>query len=597
MHSFPPMADAPKTTHSWLAFAGTVLVIAVLYWGRAVLMPIALAALLTFVLARPVTALQRWIGRTPAVLVTVSLVFALLGAAAWFLGSQLTQLVDDLPGYRANIREKIGDVREVGSGSVEKLQETIDDIRTEIDRTEQAPRRRPTTAVVQPERFSLWDFPTWISPAMGPLSTAGLVIILVVFMLLEREQLRGKLIGMIGSRHLAETTKAFDEAGQGVSRQLLMQTIVNVIYGGMVAAMLYFLEVPFPLLFGATGAALRYIPYLGPFLAAAMPIAVSLAALPGWTGPLWVAGLFVVIEAFTNVVLETVLYADAAGVSQVALLVAVAFWTWLWGPIGLLLATPLTVCVVVVGRHLPGLDFLSTLMTDAPALTSDMGFYQRVLAHDESEAAELIEKWVAQEPPGSVYDALLVPALNYARRDRLKDRLSAEEEAAVIDTTRELMADAASQGKAPPGEEDDDDGDGLVVAAYAVGGASDVLAIEMLAQLLRHDPVSIKLASTPMLASEVVAATRKERHRVVCFVDLPPAGPSKTRYVVQRLRAAVPDATIVVCRWAAPKLADDDPAALVRAGANHVSGSLADTRNYLLGLASAPLQPELPPAV
>jgi predicted PurR-regulated permease PerM len=345
-----------RTARSWLAFAGGVLVVAVLYWGRAVLMPIALAALLTFVLARPVAALQRWIGRVAAVLVTVSLVFALLGVALWFLGSQLSQLVDDLPAYRTNIRAKIGDVREVGNGSVEKLQETIDEIATEIDRSAQ-PRRRPSTAVVQREPFSLWDFPTWISPAMGPLSTAGLVVILVVFMLLEREQLRGKLIGLIGSRNLALTTKAFDEAGYRVSRQLQMQTLVNVIYGSLVAGTLYLFEVPFPLLFGATGAALRYIPYLGPFLAAAMPIAVSLAALPGWDGPLWVAGAFVVIETFTNMVLETVLYAGAAGVSQVALLIAVAFWTWLWGPIGLLLATPLTVCVVVVGRHLPGLDF------------------------------------------------------------------------------------------------------------------------------------------------------------------------------------------------------------------------------------------------
>src|SRR5688572_7063966 len=248
-----------RNLSSWLTFAGWVLVVAVLYWGRAVLMPISLAALLTFVLAGPVTRLQRWVGRTVAVLITVGLVFALLGVAVWGLGSQLSQLADDLPRYRTNIREKIGDVREVGNGSVEKLQETLEDIQTEIDRTDR-PTRRASTAVVQPDRVSLWDFPTWITPAMGPLSTAGLVVILVVFMLLEREQLRGKLIESIGSGHMALTTKALDEAGERVSRQLLMQTLVNAIYGAMVATLLYFMDVPYPLLFGATGAALRYIP-------------------------------------------------------------------------------------------------------------------------------------------------------------------------------------------------------------------------------------------------------------------------------------------------------------------------------------------------
>jgi predicted PurR-regulated permease PerM len=577
-----------RNLSSWLTFAGWVLVVAVLYWGRAVLMPISLAALLTFVLAGPVTRLQRWVGRTVAVLITVGLVFALLGVAVWGLGSQLSQLADDLPRYRTNIREKIGDVREVGNGSVEKLQETLEDIQTEIDRTDR-PTRRASTAVVQPDRVSLWDFPTWITPAMGPLSTAGLVVILVVFMLLEREQLRGKLIESIGSGHMALTTKALDEAGERVSRQLLMQTLVNAIYGAMVATLLYFMDVPYPLLFGATGAALRYIPYVGPFLGAGLPIVVSLAALPGWAGPLWVTGFFIVIETFTNMVLETVLYADAAGVSQVALLIAVAFWTWLWGPIGLLLATPLTVCVVVVGRHVPGLDFLSTLMTDAPALTSDMGFYQRLLARDQSEAADLIDKWVAEEPPGSVYDALLLPSLNYLKRDRLQERLSAEEESAVIETTRELMADAAALTLPAPAEDEDDDGDRLVVAAYAVGGAADELAIGMLQRLLEHDRVTLVVASPHLLASEMVASVRKHSHRVACVVDLPPSRLSKTRYVIHRLRAAVPELTIVVCRWSAPTLADEDPAPLIQAGANHVSTSLADTRNYLRGLAPASL--------
>src|SRR5512134_617591 len=266
---------------------------------------------------------------------------------------------------------------------------------------------------------------------------------MVIFMLLERRDLRDRLIGLIGQGQLATTTKAFDEAGSRVSRQLLMQSLVSLLYGIAVFVGLYFLHVPYPLVWATLGAALRFVPYVGPVLGAGAPILVSLAALQGWTGPLSVVALFVGLELFTNLVLETVLYAGAAGVSQVALLVSVAFWTWMWGPLGLLMATPLTVCIVVLGKHVPGLEFIGLLMADTPALSPEYGYYQRLLARDQSEAADLIERCIKAGPPRSVYDALLLPALNYAERDRLEQRLSPEEETVVIDATRELASDAA----------------------------------------------------------------------------------------------------------------------------------------------------------
>jgi predicted PurR-regulated permease PerM len=598
------MHDSRSASTTLLTFAGAVLVIAVLYWARAVLMPMALAALLAFVLAGPVTRLQRWVGRTIAVALTVTLVFAALAAAGWGLSSQLSRLADDLPSYRTNIREKIRDVRRVGDGPVEKLQDTFEDIRSEIDQTAR-PRTRTATGVVNSqEPFSIWAFPTWLSPLMGPLSTAGLVVILVVFMLLEREQLRGKLIGLLGSGHLALTTKAFDEAGQRVSRQLLMQTLVNAIYGVCVAVGLYLLDVPYPLLFGAIGAALRYIPYLGPCLAAGLPLLVSLAALPGWAGALWVLGLFVVLETFTNMVLETVLYADAAGVSQVALIIAVAFWTWVWGPIGLLLATPLTVCVVVIGRHLPGLELLSELMSDAPALRSDVAFYQRILARDHSEAAELMEKYVTTERADAVYDGLLVPALTYGRRDRMQDRLSPEEEVGTIDITRELLADAAALNRAArsegavvqnaPAAFGRGDQATFAVAAYAATGPADEVAIRMLEQLLDGSGVRLEMVPPQLLASEIASWLTSKGHRVICLVDLPPSRPSKARYLVKRLRAALPEVTIVVCRWAGPDFVADDAATFLDAGANHVSTSLTDARSYLRGHAPVMLSAAVP---
>ncbi len=389
------------TFKPWLTFAGCVLVIAVLSWAQAVLVPIALAILITFVLTPPVSWLERWIGRVPAVLAAVTLVFTILGLAGWGLARQLDNLAGDLPAYRVNILSKIADVRVAGKGgSVEKLQETIEDIKTNIGQTEKpAGGAAARNVVIASAPAADSSALSWLGPVVGPLGTAALVVAMVIFMLLERRDLRDRLIGLFGQGQLTVTTKAFDEAGSRVSRQLLMQSLVNVLYGIAAGLGLYFLGVPYALLWASLGAVLRFIPYVGPVLGAGAPILVSLAALDGWAGPLWVMGLFIVLELFTNLVLETVLYAGAAGVSQVALLVSLAFWTWLWGPLGLLMGTPLTVCLVVLGKHVPGLEFVGTLMADAPALAPEYGYYQRLLARDQSEAADLIERHIKTQTP------------------------------------------------------------------------------------------------------------------------------------------------------------------------------------------------------
>jgi hypothetical protein len=434
---------------------------------------------------------------------------------------------------------------------------------------------------------------------LGPLGTAGLVVALVIFMLLERRDLRDRLIGLFGHGRLTVTTKAFDEASTRVSRQLLMQTIVNGVYGIVAGLGLYLLGVPYPLVWGALGAALRFIPYVGPVLGAGAPIVVSLAALPGWTDPLWVMGLFVVLELFTNLVLETVLYAGAAGVSQVALLVSVAFWTWLWGPLGLLMATPLTVCLVVLGKHVPGLEFVGTLMADTPALAPDHSYYQRLLARDQSEAADLIEQHIKTQPPRSVYDALLLPALNDAERDRLEQRVSQEDESAVVEATRELLADAVEAvrraqpapsplpaGSPPPAPREP-----LRVLGYATNGVADELALAMLAYLVNDLPIAIEVTKTRMLAADVVSLAQTQGVSVVCLADLPPSPPSKTRYLVKQLRATLPEVPILVGRWAPAPFADDSTQLLRDAGATLVALTLEDTRTYLSGLMKIPPPP------
>jgi len=593
------MNEPLNPLNPWITFAGSVLIVVVLYWAQAVLVPVALAVLLSFVLAPPVTWLERWLGRVAAVLVTVTLVFVVFGLAGWGLVRQMENLAEELPGYRVNILAKIADVRGASKGgTVEKLQETIEDIRTDLGKTDAPAGRATPPVMVTSELVSGFPAIAWLGPIVGPLGTAALVVVLVIFMLLERRDLRDRLIGLFGQGRLTVTTKAFDEAGSRVSRQLLMQSLASLVYGVVAGLGLYFLGVPYPLVWGALGAVLRYVPYVGPVIGAGGPILASLAAMPGWTGPLLVMGMFVVLELFTNLVLETVLYAGAAGVSQVALLISVAFWTWLWGPLGLLMATPLTVCVVVLGRHVPGLSSIGTLMADTPALAPEFNYYQRLLARDPSEAADIIERHIKNEAWGSVYDALLLPALNYAERDRLERRLSDEEEGAVIDATRELLSDAADSMRRlqPPAPQADAavlpaPREPLRVLGYAANDAADELALTMLGYVLAGQPIVIETTKTRVLASELVSLVQAQGVSVVCIADLPPSPPSKTRYLVKRLHAALPDVRIVVGRWSPPALADDSTQALRDAGATLVCTTLAETRDYLGGLVEIPRIP------
>jgi len=588
---------------SWVTLAGMALVVATLYLAQAVLVPFALAILLTFVLTPSVNWLQRWIGRVPAVLLVVTLVFAALGLAGLGLTRQMNNLASDLPGYRANIRTKIAEVRGASrGGAVEKLQETLKDIKADLE-TPDKPKETVSEPVAVPSKpaADTSGF-AWLAPIVEVLGQSGLVVALVIFMLLERRALRDRLIGLIGQGQLAMTTKALDEAATRVSRQLLMQSLVNLLYGIAAFIGMYFLDVPYPLVWATLGAALRFIPYVGPVLGAGVPILVSLAALEGWTGPLLVLAMFIVLELFTNLVLETVLYAGAAGVSQVALLASVAFWTWLWGPLGLLMASPMTVCLVVLAKHVPGLAFVGTLMADTPALAPEHGYYQRLLARDESEAAELIENHIKTDPPDTVYDTLMLPALSYAERDRLEQRLSPEEEAAIIDTTLELISDAAEgiRRRVDSASTAASDSDGpslfrprepLGVLGYAVNGIADEVALAMLAKLLDDLPIALEINGTRMQAMELVSLVRDRKFSVVCIADLPPSRSSKARYLVKRLRSAIPELRIAVGRWAPPAMADESPQALLAAGANHVASTLIESRNYLDSLLEMPRVP------
>ena len=576
------MQDTLRVDRNWLTFAGTVLAIAVLYWAQAIVVPFALAILLTFLLTPVVTPIQRHLGRVPAVLIVVLLTFTVLGAIGWATTRQLSLVIQELPSYRQNIRQKVHDIRTAGDGSVGALHEAIEDIRKEIEpRAPLAPPGQPV--VVQRDApAGPWRFPAALGPVLEPLATAALVIVLVIFMLLERQDLRDRLIRLFGHGRLTGTTRAFDEAGQRVSRYLLTQSLINLTHGVAVGIGLWAIGVPYPVLWGFLAAILRFIPYVGPWAGAAAPLLVALAVLEGWTRPLLAAGLLIALELLTNLVLETVFYAGAAGVSQVGLLVAVAFWTWLWGPLGLLMATPLTVCLAVLGKHVPGLGLVTALLSDDPVLEPPVRFYQRLLAGDQEEAMDVLDAHLKSAELTSVYDAIVVPALTYAELDRIDGRLSPDEERNVISGATELVEEVATGAAASEDGAAPATASRLRVLGCPARGDADALALRILDHVLAGAPVDLDVLERPLSTFEVMQLIRERGYGIVCIADLPPGPPSRARYLTKRLRATRPEIKVLVGRWGPEALQDDDANQTLRlAGADHVGTTVHETASVL----------------
>ena len=563
----------------WRLFVGSTLFVAILYWAQAILIPIALAMLLTFLLAPVVTRLQRWgILRGLSVSLVVLLTILLLGGTLWLAGLQLRNLAEELPRYRANIRQKIGDLRNLQKdGTIERFKDVIDEVQGELNK-DNPPQPAPSGAAEPP--YGVAGQPFFWESLKQPLASAGLVLLLLIYMLAQREELRNRLIRLFGYGNLTITTHALEEMGQRISQYLLTQLAINSSFGVLIAGSLAVIELPYAFLWGFLATLLIFVPVIGFWIAATLPTVLSLAVFTSWVYPLFVIGLFVALKTIINMILEPLLYGKSAGVLQVPLLILLAFWTWLWGPVGLILATPLTVSLLVFAKHVPGLEFLNLLMSDQPAMEPRITLYQRMLAQDYDEASAILTDYLNDHPAENAYDELLVPVLSYAKADRRRGQLTVRQEESVFASVQALQEELTlprCDTPTPPQQ--------IRIVGCAAGGETDSRSLSLLFDLLYRQRYACEILSNLVLASEIIARVAERAPAAVVIAVLPPGGLARSRYLCKRLRAAFPQLKIIVLCWHPGVDQRPEIQIFLAAGADAVSVNLLDARAQISNLA------------
>lgn len=586
---------------------------ATLYFAQDLLVPFALAALLTFLLAPLVTRLERFLGRVASVLLVVALILGGATAGGWVLTRQLVDLATKLPDYKENIVAKLRSLKVPSGGKFAEVSKTVEELKQELPGAEPPKVAQvegdPSTAVVTgpagPPAVPVEVINTskanpleltqaLLAPLLGPLGTAALVLLLLIFLLLKREDLRSRMIRLIGQGRISSTTKAMDDAGARVRRYLLMQLVINVTYGIPVAIGLYFIGVPNAVLWGASATILRFIPYVGPWIGAGIPTLLSLAVSPGWTMPLLTIGMFILLELVSNNVLEPWLYGSSTGVSPVALIIAAVAWTWLWGPVGLILATPLTVCLVVLGRHSRRLSFLSVLLSDEEALTPDEDFYHRLLTSSDQDEIEFVEAFLKTKTKTELYDAVFIPALIAVERDRRLDLLDDAQSEHIEQSLRDLVEDLGASPPAPPAAEPEQEETSTVgtqptlvrhLCCVPARAERDHLAAMMLAQLLRRKGHEAQTVPAKLDIDALIRLVRDAGVDGVCISVVAPSTVLHARYLCLKLRASLPHLTIVVGLWGNNENLEDATRRVRDSGADAAVATMA---------AALPLLSELP---
>jgi predicted PurR-regulated permease PerM len=603
-----PKLIVPQTSEDVASLVGAValailavIIVTALYVGREILVPVALAILLSFVLASPVSALQRMrVPRGVAVVGVVLFAFAIIFALGSLIATQLNRLAGDLPRYQATIQSKIQSVRGVtgGSSTLERAAGMLQDLGKEIDKPKVGlPDRSVTPSfsnplgprtvapvpveVLQPDPGALESLRSLIAPLVSPLATTGIIVIFVIFILIQREDLRNRLIRLAGSADLQRTTAALDDAAGRLSRLFLNQLMINAGFGILIGAGLWLIGIPSAILWGILATVLRFVPYIGSVIAAAFPLALAVAVDPGWSLLAWTAVLFFVVEPAVGQIIEPMVYGRSTGLSPVAVVVSATFWTALWGPIGLVLATPLTVCLVVLGRHVERLAFLAVMFGDRPALSPAEIFYQRMLAGDPTEATEKAEEFLKERSLASYYDEVAIKGLQLAQVDLDRDALDQFRLVKIRDTVLEFANDLSDQNdQEPTGERSTTDAEAAAAVEAAAAepvyadlpilqrdklpiewkGDNPVLCIAgrtaldeaaaiIFAHLCNAHGLRSRVEGPEALSTTSIFRLETEGVALVCLSYLNAANPAQIRYAVRRVRRKLPGARIMVGLW------------------------------------------------
>lgn len=587
------------TARSILTFsrlASFVLIVVILHAGQGILLPLALAALLTFLLSPMVKILIRnRLPRIVAVVLVTVITFTALTSLVWLLGREVHNLALELPQHRQTIHQRINAVRALSeSGPLARLKEALDIIPTpprpqaspSVNASAPPPQESSTAKPTQPGLLG-GAVNLILSTLADGLATAGLVVIFVIFMLLRQDDISRRLISLVGFSRLTVTTKAIDEASGRVSRYLLMQCCINGVYGLLLAVGLAWIGLPYVVLWGVLAALFRFIPYVGPWIIAILPASLGLAVFEGWAQPLQVIILIATLELVTNMFIEPQLYGQSTGISDFSLLLAITFWTWLWGGLGLLLATPLTVCLVVFCKHIPSMRWMGLMMDDKITSQPHLQLYQRIIADDETAALSLIRKMTASNGPQSTLDTAIVPALLMARREASLSKLDKTEEEAFYTSLRAVSALVHSNQNGSSKELTDADspppasppGPIKKVMARALQGQADSLVLSLLSQAL-PSTIELETSVAPQLIGEWMDHITAEQPALVCISSMPPGAQLAASVLCRRLRSRFPNLRILICQWRSPDQ-EFDPKPLREAGANLIATNLTQAAELI----------------